>query len=219
APDEKLIFFIGRLVHEKGAHVLVDAVPKILHYWDKAKVVIAGKGPQDAYLKDRARELGVFNRIYFTGFIDDETRSKLYRCADVAVFPSLYEPFGITALEAMAAGVPVVVSDVGGLGEVVRHGLTGWKVYPGDPNSLADGILHLLHEPDLAQKLKDNALKIVRSRYDWQAIAEDTVKVYREVLNEYRESDWARQVNREAHILASRDNGWRQRHEASAPYM
>lgn len=192
APDEKLIFFVGRLVHEKGAHVLIEAVPKILHYWDKSKVVVAGKGPADAYLKDRAHSLGVYNRIYFTGYIDDDTRNRLYKCADVAVVPSLYEPFGITALEAMAAGTPVVVSDVGGLGEVVRHGITGWKSYAGNPNSLADGILHLIHRPDLASKLKENAYREVTTRYNWSRIANDTAKLYEEVVGNYQESPWGR---------------------------
>ncbi|HHV63111.1 MAG TPA: glycosyltransferase family 4 protein [Firmicutes bacterium] len=192
APDEKLIFFVGRLVHEKGVHILIEAVPKILHYWNKSKVVIAGKGPADAYLKDRARSLGVYDRIYFTGYIDDDTRNRLYKCADVAVVPSLYEPFGITALEAMAAGTPVVVSDVGGLGEVVRHGITGWKSYAGNPNSLADGILHLIYRPDLAYKLKENAYREVTTRYSWSSIANGTTGLYDEIARSYQESPWAR---------------------------
>lgn len=210
APDEKMIFFIGRLVHEKGAHILVEATPKILHYWDKAKIVIAGKGPQEAYLKERAQALGVSGRIYFTGYVDDNTRNLLYRCADIAVFPSLYEPFGITALEAMACGVPVVVSDVGGLAEVVRHGLTGWKVYAGNPGSLADGVLHLLYEPKLADKLRQNALKIVESKYNWPSIAEETIRVYQEILDQYNRSEWSNIRRESVRTNASRMVAYRQ---------
>ena len=114
APDEKMVFFIGRLVTEKGVGVLIEAVPIILSRYPNCKFVVAGKGPALDYLMRRARELGVYERIYFTGFVDDAVRNNLYHVADVAVFPSLYEPFGIVALEAMAAQVPVVVSNVGG---------------------------------------------------------------------------------------------------------
>lgn len=191
APDEKIIFFIGRLVHEKGVHVLIDAFAKVLAYYDKAKLVIAGKGPADSYLRDRARALGIYHRIYFAGFIDDPTRNKLYKCADVAVVPSLYEPFGITALEAMACGIPVVVSDTGGLSEVVRHGITGMKSYVANPNSLADNILALLSDERLCERVRANAYREVQERFNWDTIAEETIGVYEKVLEAYRTSPWA----------------------------
>ncbi|RYD05650.1 hypothetical protein N752_07075 [Desulforamulus aquiferis] len=88
--------------------------------------------------------MGLSERVYFTGYVDDATRNSLYHFADVAVFPSLYEPFGIVALEAMATRTPVVVSDSGGLGEIINHKINGMKFYTGNPNSLADSILHCL---------------------------------------------------------------------------
>ncbi|MFM7320893.1 MAG: glycosyltransferase family 4 protein, partial [Armatimonadota bacterium] len=109
APHERLIYFIGRMVHEKGAQVLVEAMPSVLRRVP-AKLVVAGGGAR-AHLEDQARRLGVADHIFFTGRISDADRDRLYRVADVAVYPSLYEPFGIVALEAMAAGVPVVVSN------------------------------------------------------------------------------------------------------------
>ena len=121
APDERIVLFVGRLVQEKGVHLLIDAVPKVLHYYSNAKFVIAGRGPAEDYLRNKAVDMGIANRIYFTGYIDDRTRDFLYREADVAVFPSLYEPFGMVVLEAMAAMTPVVVADVGGLSEIVVH--------------------------------------------------------------------------------------------------
>lgn len=191
APDEQMIFFIGRLVHEKGVHVLLDAFCKVLAYRDKVKLVVAGKGPADAYLKEYAGNLGIYNRVYFAGFVDDPTRNKLYKCADVACVPSLYEPFGITALEAMASGTPVVVSDVGGLGEVVRHGVTGMKCYPGNPSSLADNILTLLADKRLCDEIRANATHDVLTKFNWDIIAESTSRVYDEVLKAYRASPWA----------------------------
>ena len=127
-PEEKIVLFVGRLVQEKGVHLLIEAIPKILHYCSGVKFIIAGRGPAEDYLKNKAMDLGVANRIYFTGYIDDETRDLLYREAAVAVFPSLYEPFGMVVLEAMAARTPVVVADVGGLSEIVAHEVNGLKV-------------------------------------------------------------------------------------------
>ena len=111
--------------------------------------------------------------------------------ADCAVFPSLYEPFGIVALEAMAAGTPVVVSDVGGLSEVVDMHETGIKVYPNDPRSLAWGILHTLKNPQWAAQRVQNAQRVVRQEYNWHRIAEMTVKTYERVVAEAKASDWA----------------------------
>lgn len=190
-PDEKIIFYIGRLVHEKGVHILLDAFSKVLAYRDKTKLVIAGKGPAAPYLKEHAQALGIYNRVFFAGFVDDSTRNRLYKCSDVAVVPSLYEPFGITALEAMASGTPVVVSDVGGLGEVVRHGVTGMKCYAGNPNSLADNILTLLADERLCDGIRANATSDVLTKFNWDIIAEETWKVYDEVYQAYRSSPWA----------------------------
>ncbi len=189
-PEEKLVFFVGRLVQEKGAQVLLDAVPKVLQYYSDAKFVIAGKGPALEYLKNKAQDMGVYERVYFTGYIDDDTRDFLYRIADVAVFPSLYEPFGMVALEAMAAHTPVVVSDVGGLGEIVQHEENGLKCYVGNPNSLADNILRLLHEPDFAAGLAKKAYADLRKLYTWEEIAHRTKDVYAEVQDDYETSAW-----------------------------
>lgn len=219
APDEKMIFFIGRLVHEKGAHVLVEAMPKILAYNNKVKAVIAGKGPQEDYLRSTAKALGVYDRIYFTGYVDDATRNKLYLCADAACVPSLYEPFGIAALEAMAAGVPVVVSDVGGLSDIVRHGITGLKAYAGNPNSLADSLLTLLGTPDLAARLREAAKREVAEKYAWERIARDTIAVYTDVLEAYRESDWGQRSGQEVVAYESSDHGRWERYQTTASHV
>lgn len=183
-PTEKIVFFVGRLVHEKGAHILLEAIPKILHYHPQTKFVIAGRGPAEGYLRQKAWEIGIGERIYFTGYIDDLTRNKLYRSAEVAVFPSLYEPFGIVALEAMAARTPVVVSDTGGLGEIIKHGINGLKCYVGSPNSLADNVLKVLCDPPFARQVEERAYREVLEIYNWDIIARTTIEVYQEILAE-----------------------------------
>ncbi|SFQ97340.1 glycosyltransferase family 4 protein [Desulfoscipio geothermicus] len=189
-PDEKIIFYVGRLVREKGVQVLLDAAPMILGRVPNAKFVIAGKGPYLKELQDQAKRMGIGNRVYFTGYVDDYTRNSLYSWSDVAVFPSLYEPFGIVALEAMAARTPVVVSDTGGLSEIVMHNIDGLKAYPGNPRSLADMILTILLNPGPAQQLQQNAYQKIKQRFNWQDIAAKTLDVYQKVWNEHRSSSW-----------------------------
>jgi glycosyltransferase involved in cell wall biosynthesis len=190
APDEKIIFYVGRLVREKGVQVLLDAAPMILSRVPNTKFVIAGKGPYLKELQDQAKRMGIGNRVYFTGYIDDYTRNSLYSWSNVAVFPSLYEPFGIVALEAMAARTPVVVSDTGGLSEIVMHNIDGLKAYPGNPRSLADMILTILLNPGPAQQLQQNAYQKIKQRFNWQDIAAKTLDVYQKVWNEHRSSSW-----------------------------
>ena len=190
--NEKIIFFVGRLVNEKGAHILIDAMPKILRYYNGAKLVIAGKGPQLDYLREKAFLLGISNKVYFTGYISDDNLSRLYKCVDVSVSPSLYEPFGIVALEGMVASVPVVVSDVGGISDIVEHGVDGLKTYAGNPDSLADNILEILHCPEKAQRMKEKALEKVKRIYNWDVISGQTLKAYEEITAESRSSKWGK---------------------------
>ena len=190
SPGERLVYFIGRMVHEKGAQVLVEAWPKVLSSVP-AKLVIAGGGAR-GHLEELASRLGVSQHIYFTGRISDEDRDRLYRVADLAVYPSLYEPFGIVALEAMAAGVPVVASDAGGLREVVQHDVTGTSTWAGDSDSLAWGIVRALTDPPRARRLAEAARARVATEFHWMALAAQTKEVYQRVWNEYLGSNWSR---------------------------
>lgn len=187
---EKIVFFVGRLVNEKGVQVLIDSAPKVLQYYHDAKFVIAGKGPSLDYLRGKAWDMGIGHKVHFTGYISDEDLLKLYKCADVAVFPSLYEPFGIVALEGMVANVPVVVSDTGGLGEIVNHGYDGMKSYNANANSLADCILEILHNPDKADEMKKRALEKVHRIYNWDVISHQVTGVYQEIINESKAVNW-----------------------------
>lgn len=190
APNEKIVFYVGRLVKEKGVQVLLDAAPEILSHYPQTKFIIAGKGPHLNALKHQAEVMGIANRVYFTGYINDEVRNSLYSWSDVAVFPSLYEPFGIVALEAMAARTPVVVSDCGGISEIVRQGIDGLKVRTGNSHSLAHNILAFLKQPQLGEQLKENAYKRVVDEFNWRTIARQTIAVYKEVLKANRTAVW-----------------------------
>jgi 1,4-alpha-glucan branching enzyme len=190
SPEEKIVLFVGRLVYEKGVHVLVNAIPKVLEKVN-AKFVIVGNGYMKEQLSGLVKSLGIAQKVLFTGFVDDETLRKLQICADVSVVPSLFEPFGIVALEAMAAKSPVVVSDTGGLGEIVDHDVDGVKVYTNNPDSLAWGIIRVLTDEKNAQRLRSNAYKKIQEKYNWDRIAQQTENIYKSVLSEYSKSFWA----------------------------
>jgi glycogen synthase len=189
-PGERIVLYVGRIVYEKGAEVLVRAVPKVLADAPEAKFIFAGRGPELDRLQRLVEEMSLAHSVRFLGFIDDETRDKLYVTADCAVFPSLYEPFGIVALEAMAARTPVVVSDVGGLREVVQHGETGITVYPDNPESCAWGIVHTLKHPEWARQRVENAHRTLLERFSWDKIAAQTAEVYNQVVAERAQTGW-----------------------------
>jgi glycosyltransferase involved in cell wall biosynthesis len=122
--------------------------------------------------------------------MSDEDLNQFRFIADCAVFPSLYEPFGIVVLENFAARVPVVVSDTGGFPEIVRHGKTGVVTWANDANSLAWGILEVLRNPSFAQQLADNAYDDLDRRFSWAKIAQETEAVYGRVLHERDQVEW-----------------------------
>lgn len=192
APDERLIFHLGRLVPEKGAGVLLEALPRLLQRHN-VRLVIGGVGPFRGDLERRARELGIAHRVHFAGWLSEQAAQALYGYADVAVVPSTYEPFGIVALEAMAAGAPLVASDVGGLADIVQHGWNGLKALPGHVHSLAEQIDRLLTDRALARRLAAEGQRQARDRYSWQGVARATIDLYQRVSQEYERSGWSAQ--------------------------
>ena len=183
--NEKIILYVGRLVYEKGVQHLISAMPKILSNYHDAKLIIAGKGGMLEELKAQAYNMGLADKVYFTGYLNAKQVQKMYKCADVAVFPSTYEPFGIVALEAMLAGVPTVVSDIGGLNEIVDHGINGMKSYAGNPNSIADSVLTLLFDAALAANVSKKAKVKVKEEFNWNKIAQDTHYIYEKICPKY----------------------------------
>ena len=179
--SEPMVLFLGRLVREKGVHLLLSAAPTILEEFPDVKFVIVGKGPMLDHLELQAQQLGISGRVEFAGFLDDTTRNRLLRVADIAVFPSLYEPFGIVALEAMAVQTPVIAADVGGLSDIVRHEHNGLTTLPNDVQSLSTQVRRLLRDRELGRKLAHVAEQDL-SRFDWRNIAEKTIEIYGRVL-------------------------------------
>lgn len=187
---ERIVYYVGRLTYEKGVHVLLDAAPKVL--WETggtAKFVIVGSGNAE-HLKQQAQYLGIWDKCYFTGFMPDADLIRFRCVADCSVFPSLYEPFGIVALESFAARVPVVVSNAGGLPEVVHHGETGIVTHVNDSSSLAWGILEVLKNPAYAHRMTNNAYRELSRRFCWSKLAEQTIAVYQQVCRERATIDW-----------------------------
>ena len=186
--EQKIVLYVGRLVNEKGVQVLLEAAPQVLQNYPGTQFLIVGTGYFMDELKSRAHHLGVDHNVKFLGYVGDEELLKLYKIADIVAIPSLYEPFGIVALEAMAAKVPAVVSDVGGLRDFVRHMETGITTYAGNPQSLAWGLLEVLRNPGLAENLRRNALESVQNVYNWKVISDQTYAVYQEVVKEVKGS-------------------------------
>ena len=195
--NEKIILYIGRLVYEKGIQHLIAAMPKIINGYNDTKLVIGGRGGMYDELREQARNLGIENKVYFTGYLSSKEVQKMYKCADIAVFPSTYEPFGIVALEAMLAGIPTVVSDIGGLNEIVDHGVNGMKSYAGNSNSIADSVLTLLYNHQLCDNIVKNAKTKVKQEFNWNKIAKDTYFTYEKAICQSMAEKQAREIEQE----------------------
>ena len=205
--NEKIILFMGRLVYEKGVQNLIAAMPKVLASYHDAKLVIAGKGGMLDELKAQADYLGISNKVYFAGYMNGKDVERMYKAADISVFPSTYEPFGIVALEGMLAERPIVVSDAGGLGEIVEHRVTGMKSYCGNPNSIADSILELLFNPELCDNIVKNAKIKVKENYNWQKIAQDTHFTYQKAICQSMAEKQKREIEQERAKKAKKAKG------------
>ncbi len=182
--SEQIILYVGRIVREKGVQVMLDAAPQVLTGCPGAQFLVVGTGYYLDDMKRQAEQMGISHRVKFLGYVSDDDLKLLYKIADVVCIPSLYEPFGIVALEGMAAGVPVVTSDAGGLRDFVENGVTGMTTYAGDSGSLAWGLLQVLRDPQLANHLKKIAYEKVKEIYNWKVIAKLTEEVYNRVLEQ-----------------------------------
>jgi glycogen(starch) synthase len=176
-PDEKLVLLIGRLVYEKGFQLALEAMPKVLAEVPGTRFLVAGSGTHEAELHRQAEDLGLMDHGTFLGWIGDDVLHSLYRIADLTVVPSIYEPFGLVALEAMASGCPCIVADTGGLREVVPHDEAGLRFRAHDPEALADVAVKVLSDDELGRRLVAEAHEHVR-RFDWADVAEQTEAVY-----------------------------------------
>jgi glycogen synthase len=181
APHEKLVLLVGRLVYEKGFQLALDALPGVIEDVGNVRFLVAGSGTHEAELKAQAKRLGLNDHGTFLGWIGDDVLHSLYRIADLCVIPSIYEPFGLVALEAMASGCPCIVADTGGLREVVPVGeRVGLRFNGGDAEHLGVMIERLLVDDELRDRLVTEASEHVL-RFDWDDIALRTRDIYDEL--------------------------------------
>ncbi len=188
--DAPLVFCVARLVWEKGVQTLVAAVPEILSEFPTTRFVIAGRGPMYDELNRMAAAMGVTEQVNFVGYISDVDRDRLYQVADVVVIPSLYEPFGIVALEALAAGVPVAAARTGGLAETFAWHEMEMVHPPGDAGALAHSVRFALRHPHQARIWAITTLERCLCTFNWQSVARQTAQVFAKVVEERRHVDW-----------------------------
>jgi glycogen(starch) synthase len=185
-PHERLVLLVGRLVYEKGFQVALDALPDVIDHVGDLRFLVAGSGTADHELRAQATRLGLDEHGTFLGWIGDDALHSLYRIADLTVVPSLYEPFGLVALEAMASDCPCIVADTGGLREVVPPGeQVGLRFNGGDAEHLGAMIERLLTDDELRDRLVVQAREHVL-RFDWVDVARQTREVYDGLLGARR---------------------------------
>ncbi len=174
--DTALIVFTGRLAWEKGVQTLIDACGQLPT--DQARLVIAGRGPLEADLRERVKALGIEAAVTFAGFLSEPDLRALLTAADVAVIPSIYEPFGMVAVEAGALGTPVVAARTGGLRDIVIDGVTGLTVPAGDVPALVSALKEVIAHPMAARDRAERARERVSRVFVWPVIAGATVTAY-----------------------------------------
>jgi glycogen(starch) synthase len=180
APDEHLVLLIGRLVYEKGFQLALEAMPRLIEAVPGTRFLVAGSGTHEQELRRQAADLGLDEHGTFLGWIGDDVLHSLYRIADVCVVPSIYEPFGLVALEAMASDCPCIVADTGGLREVVPHEEAGLRFRSRDSRALGEMVERVLTDAALRGRLVAEGSEHVL-RFDWADVAESTAAVYAEL--------------------------------------
>ncbi|HEX8977734.1 MAG TPA: glycosyltransferase family 4 protein [Solirubrobacteraceae bacterium] len=180
-PDEKLVLLVGRLVYEKGFHLALDALAPVITKLGGVRFLVAGTGSAEAELRRQARRLGLHRKGVFLGWVGDDMLHSLYRISDLCIVPSIYEPFGIVALEAMASGCLCVVADTGGLREVVPGDGTVGLRFPSRDSAALEVILErvLRDDAERAQLVAEAREHVLR--FDWAEVARQTATLYAEM--------------------------------------
>ena len=180
---KKILLYFGYLSPYKGSDVLVKAMTMIVKDIPDTELVFVGKGVMMDELKILSKKLGVEKNVKFTGFVEDGLKPLYYKAADVFVLPSMMstECYPLTILEAMACGVPIVASKIGGIPDAVKNGESGLLVPPKDSDALADAIIYSLENEDVREKMGKNGRERVKN-YSWGRIAEMTERVYERLI-------------------------------------
>ncbi|MDQ4025487.1 MAG: glycosyltransferase family 4 protein [Actinomycetota bacterium] len=178
APDERLVLLVGRLVYEKGFQLALEALPGLIDRVGNVRFIVAGSGTHEQELRTQASELGLDAHGTFVGWIGDDVLHSLYRISDLTVVPSIYEPFGLVALEAMASGCLAIVADTGGLREVVPgDGSVGLRFRSRDSDSLVAILEDVLADDDERHRLVAGAREHVL-KFDWAKVGATTLELY-----------------------------------------
>lgn len=180
--NKKLIFSIGRMVREKGFDTLIDTAAALKDRYPDIYFIIAGKGPMLDHFRRKVSDLNLCGTVYFPGFISEDLKNAFYQECFMTVFPSHYEPFGIVAIESLAFAKPTIVSDTGGLKEIVLHKETGFLAAPNDCGSLTDQMIFILEHEEQANEIGQNGKKLVESIFSWERVAHQTEEVYAKAI-------------------------------------
>jgi glycogen(starch) synthase len=184
-PSEQLVLLVGRLVYEKGFHLALDALAPVIRSHGNVRFVVAGTGTAEAELKRQAQRLKLTRHGSFLGWVGDDMLHSLYRVADLCIVPSIYEPFGLVALEAMASGCLCIVADTGGLREVVPGDGTVGRRFPSRDSAALGAILQqVLTDPETRDQMITEAREHVLC-FDWVEVAARTADLYRELAEDH----------------------------------
>ncbi|SBT39571.1 glycosyltransferase family 4 protein [Micromonospora auratinigra] len=178
AADGPLVTFAGRLVYEKGVQHLLAGLPRLRERHPGLRAVVVGDGPYKADLEAEVHRLGLADTVSMPGFLGGTDLPAVMAASDCFAVPSIYEPFGMVALEGAAAGAPLAVSRTGGLAEIVEPGVTGMTFAPHDPDGLTEAVHALLSDREHARDLARRARAMVHEQYGWAAIASRTAGAY-----------------------------------------
>ncbi len=183
-PDDPAIVSVGRLYARKGLFTLIESMPAVVARFPNAKFIISGKGQSDEMhkLNAHAQRLGVKGNIVFTGYTPDKELPKLYQAADIFAFSTFYEHHPFAVLEALATGLPVVTTNVGGIPETIDNGKNGLLVPPFNSKRFSEAILYFLEHQTQATEMGAKARQTVEQQLDWQIVVKDAMKVYDQAL-------------------------------------
>jgi glycogen(starch) synthase len=185
--DAPLLLFTGRLVYEKGLQDILAALPRLRRRHPGIRLLVAGDGPYLDELRAQAKKLRLGRSVQWLGFVPGRELAALAAAANVAIVPSIYEPFGMVALEAASAGATLVLSDTGGLAELVKNGVSALQVPPGSPSDIADAVSRLLGDEVLSRRLSRQARTVATKEYAWSRIAAQVIDTYERAIREERE--------------------------------
>jgi glycosyltransferase involved in cell wall biosynthesis len=185
SPDEPVILSVGRLVERKGLKYLIRAMKRVIKTYPDAKLLIGGDGPEKENLMNECSRLELEKNVEFLGFIPNEKIPQIYSSADIFVLPSIVtksgdtEGLGVVLLEAMASGIPVIGSDIGGITDIIEDRKTGLLVKSEDPDDLAEKILFILSNKNFRLNMSTEAMNLINQKFSWDTVTKQFVEVFK----------------------------------------